>query len=160
MAKTIDLRDRNGNVVAQAQVDDCDFERLSQYGWYRNDKGYAARTEPKGDGGYRTIRMHREVMQTPAGLQTDHINGDRLDNRRTNLRVCSHGENQHNAQKRRDNTSGFKGVCWSKTNNCWQARICVNGKKRHIGLFGSPEAAYAAYCAAADKLHGEFANHG
>lgn len=157
VTRAIDLRDRKGNVVAQAVVDDCDFERLSQYGWYCNDKGYAARTEPKADGGYRTIRMHRDVLQAPDGMQTDHINGNRLDNRRTNLRLCINAENQRNARKRRDNTSGVKGVCWHKCSGRWQARISVDGKKRHLGLFDSRDEAAHAYNKAAVELHGEFA---
>lgn len=155
VARAIDVWDCNRNVVAQAIVDDCDFEWLNQYRWHLN-KGYVARTGPK----KRTIRMHREVMQTPVGLLTDHINGNLLDNRRTNLRVCSPADNQHNSRKPRSNTSGFKGVYRGRNGNRWHARIGVNGETIHIGTFDSPEAAHAAYCAAADKHHGEFANHG
>ena len=152
MAKTINVWDCNRNIVAQALVDDCDFERLNQYRWHLN-KGYVATTGPK----KRTIRMHREVMQTPAGMLTDHINGDLLDNRRTNLRVCNDVENQHNLRKARNNTSGFKGVCWSKNGKCWNARIGFKGKKIHIGSFRTPQEGAHAYNKAAIALHGDFA---
>ncbi len=87
----------------------------------------------------------------------DHVNGDRADNRFENLREATNSENQRNARKHRDNSSGFKGVSWQSRDCRWQARIQVNKKCKYLGLFDTKESARAAYLAAAMKLHGSFA---
>lgn len=92
--------------------------------------------------------------------QIDHINGERDDNRLVNLRPATPAENLRNAKRQRNNTSGFKGVSWHKPSKRWQAQIAVNGRTIHVGCFSTPEEAHAAYCKAAEKLHGEFANFG
>ena len=88
----------------------------------------------------------------------DHINGFKDDNRIENLREATRSENFCNRTKYNNNTSGIKGVCWHKISKKWQARIRINNKNKHLGLFDSPEEAYEAYCKAAKELHGEFAN--
>lgn len=85
----------------------------------------------------------------------DHINGDRADNRWCNLREATRSQNNANARARATNTSGFKGVTWKKSHCKWLAQISVNGKHKHLGHF---ERAFIAYCFAAWKYHGEFAN--
>lgn len=87
--------------------------------------------------------------------EIDHINGDRKDNRISNLREASRLENSRNAARRSDNSSGLKGVGVHKGQ--WRARMRIDGKSRHLGYFPTPEAAHAAYCEAAKKYHGEFA---
>ena len=87
----------------------------------------------------------------------DHINGDPSDNRIVNLRAATHRENIRNQAKRLDNTSGFKGVHLFARTGRWQAYITTNGKRKHLGYFSDPESAHAAYVAAAERLHGEFA---
>lgn len=87
----------------------------------------------------------------------DHIDGDGLNNRIDNLREATHSENLRNRGATTKNTSGFKGVSWHKARRKWQAQIKTNGRKKHLGSFDTPEAAYAAYCAAAEDLHGDFA---
>ena len=89
----------------------------------------------------------------------DHINGIKDDNYIENLREATNAENQWNRTKRDNNTSGFKGVCWNKAAQKWQAQIRINNKVKYLGLFDSPEEAYAAYCKAAKELFGEFANY-
>lgn len=87
--------------------------------------------------------------------QLDHDNGVRGDDRLENLRLATPSENITNAKRRRDNTSGFKGV--SKLRHGWEARIMKNGKQTWLGFYETPEAAHEAYKQAALKFHGEFA---
>jgi hypothetical protein len=89
--------------------------------------------------------------------QIDHINGNRADNRIINLREATLSQNAANRKCRDDNASGFKGVSLNKSLGKWNAGIKVNGNMIRLGVFETPEQAHAAYCAAADKLHGEFA---
>lgn len=91
--------------------------------------------------------------------QIDHINGVSSDNRFVNLREATNPQNQRNRPQLHRNTSGFKGVTRLRSGR-WQAQIGANRKKNYLGCFSTPEEAYAAYCDAAEKLHGEFANFG
>lgn len=112
------------------------------------------------------ILLHRVILERMTGRPlakielTDHINEDKLDNRRANLRIATNAENLQNRGKYRTNTSGFKGVSWDRGRGKWRANIGVNGKYIHLGYFTTPEAAHEAYCAAALEMHGEFANTG
>ena len=94
------------------------------------------------------------IGQWPDG-EIDHVNCNPLDNRFANLREADRFGNTRNTKKRRDNTSGYKGV--GRKKGRWVARIWAGGKRKHIGYFDTAEAAYAAYVAEADKQHGEFA---
>jgi len=88
----------------------------------------------------------------------DHINGIKDDNRIENLRESTRSENGMNRSKQINNTSGYKGVTWNKAAQKWHTQIMINNKQKYLGYFDSPEEAYAAYCKAAEELHGEFAN--
>lgn len=90
----------------------------------------------------------------------DHVNGDPHDNRLENLREASAAENQRNHKRRRDNTSGVKGVWFSKQTNKWVAEICVGGVKHSLGHYHTKECAALARWDAAQKLHGDFASTG
>ena len=92
--------------------------------------------------------------------QIDHIDIDRTNNRFDNLRLASSQQNLQNRGKQKNNTSGLKGVSWSKAAKKWWAQIVADGRHKHLGLFGCPAAAHFAYVVAADKLHGEFARFG
>ena len=90
----------------------------------------------------------------------DHINGDPSDNRLMNLREATRVENTRNRGKQRNNTSGYKGVGFHKASRKWRSYIVTSAGQKDLGLFNSPEEAHAAYVAAANKYHGEFANYG
>lgn len=146
-----------------ALVDDEDYERIVKWHWSLTGGGYLKR-QRKVDNHVRKFRyesMHRLVMGMDYGdkRHVDHINGDPLDNRKCNLRICEPIENWRSCKRRKDNTSGYKGVSWSKSNKKWNARIKHEGKRISLGYFVTPEAAHAAYCKAADELFGEFARY-
>ncbi len=103
--------------------------------------------------GHRLAWLHIHGELPPD--QIDHINGVRDDNRITNLRESSQADNCGNVARHQDNKSGYKGVfqCRGK----WQAQVCRDGVKKHLGTFETPEAAHAAYCEAAWLVFGEFA---
>lgn len=144
-----------------AIVDDEDYDTLKKWKWYCTGDGYARRHEyDAATKKRRSYAMHRQMMQTPQGMETDHINGNKLDNRRCNLRICTTEQNQWNVGLKVDNTSGFKGVFWRKDRKKWQAMINKRGRRVHLGYFEAPEQAHAAYCNAAKEARGEFARLG
>ncbi len=110
-----------------ALVDDADFEYLNQFHWCYSNSGYAMR--------YKAILMHREILGTPKGFDTDHINYNKLDNRRSNLRIATKSQNQSHSGLRKDNTSGATGVYWDKRAKKWFAQIYAENKKIHLGYF-------------------------
>lgn len=104
--------------------------------------------------------LHRIIFLMHRGYlpeQIDHIDGNGLNNDIENLRAATRSQNLQNTGKKKNNTSGFKGVVWHKQAQKWQARTWHEGKSHYLGLFDTPEAAHEAYKAAATKLHGEFA---
>ena len=142
-----------------ALVDDEDFEYLNQFHWSVDGSGYPQRAI-KINGKHRPIRMHRDILKLNAGEHADHINHDKLDNKRTNLRKCTQQENNRNMPMLKTNTSGYRGVYEKKDkfrNNKWVSEIHVNNKKIHLGLFKTPEDAAQAYNKAAQQYFGEFA---
>ena len=140
-----------------ALVDDDMYSYFMQWNYfYRN--GYAAREITAQSGKRITIYMHREVMNAPDGMKVDHRNtGKTLDNRRENLRICTHAQNLQNTKKHRDNASGYKGVHLNKHAKKWQASVMSGGSRHYLGLFDDPKAAARAYDAKARELFGEFA---
>lgn len=107
--------------------------------------------------------LHRSVLGLdaipPRVAMGDHINGNTLDCRRANLRVASASQNQHNARKRSDNSSGVKGVSFDKASGRWHAYIKLGGKQKNLGRFCSKDEAVAARRKAAESLHGSYARH-
>src|SRR5690242_17796567 len=100
--------------------------------------------------------MHRVIMNASADIHVDRINGDGLDNRRENLRLCTRDENMMNRRKNSNNSSGYKGV--DRNKGKWRAYIQVDKKWIHLGYFSTAEQAAHAYDNAAKKYFGEFAN--
>jgi len=134
-----------------AKVDDEDYEMLAEHTWHLNG-GYAANA--------KLGRMHRVLMQAPKGLMVDHVNGDTLDNRRVNLRVCSNSQNQANRRRARG-ASQFKGVTWQKRpsgRGFWKAQLVVRGDVLYLGAFNTDVDAAAAYNVAAQKHFGDYAH--
>ena len=135
-----------------AVIDDDDLELVSKYNWYYLPNGYAANKTKK------TIYMHRLIAGTPDDMETDHINGDKLDNRRCNLRICTKQDNMRNRDKQNNNTTGYKGVYKTTGSEKWRAQIVINRKAKHLGLFDTREEAAQAYREAEKKYFGEFSN--
>ena len=105
--------------------------------------------------------MHREIINTPKGVQTDHKNCNGLDNRKENLRNCNHQQNQFNRKSaQKNNILGIKGVRWDKKAKKFQTRIAIDKKQTCIGLFTVLADADQAYRVAEIKYFGEFAREG
>ena len=141
-------------------VDDVDYEWLKQWKWCahvdRQGCVYAVRSVWV-DGRNKMLRMHRLILGAKPGKMSDHINGDTLDNRRSNLRICTNQQNNRNRHARAG-TSRYKGVHWYKRGSKWRASIHINGRFKHLGYFDDEQEAALAYDRAARELFGEFAN--
>lgn len=156
-----------------AIIDECDTD-LTDFKWsvqskQREKTSYAYSKSPDITKDRKVMEaMHRVVLERKLGRPlrsdevTDHIDGNGLNNCRDNLRPATYMQNAHNRREYVNNSSGYKGVYWSKKMQKWAAKICANGKQKHLGLFDTPEEAHAAYCeaAASSEFHGEFANFG
>lgn len=156
---TIELTRGYSTVIDDA---DSDLAGLKWFTRVSKNTCYAARNKSV-DGHRTTIFVHQVILSRILGRDlikgemVDHEDGNGLNNQRSNLRLATGVENSRNRRIRRDNVSGFKGVCWHKATARWVSQIQVNGKKRHLGLYATPEEAYAVYCEAAAELFGEFA---
>lgn len=156
--KTIKLF--NGKEVL---VDEEDYRYLCKYTWSyqktKSGKEYARRE--KEIKGKRTVfLMHREILSVKKGQEIDHINGNGLDNRKNNLRLCIHQQNMMNRKLHKNNTSGYKGV-WKvkrKDKEKWIAEIWVNTQKINLGAFFDIRQAAEKYNEAANLYFGKFAN--
>lgn len=137
-------------------VDDVDYPILNQYKWYLHTSGYA-RTSLYVEKKHVKLYMHRLIMNTPRHLSTDHINGNRLDNRRSNLRICTESQNRMNTGLRSNNKSGYKGVSWDKEKKKWTVRVRIEGKAKYLGYFTNKIVAAKVYNEWASKLYGEYA---
>lgn len=142
----------------KTKVDDADYEWLSQWNWQaiKNKWGYRASRTTTQNGKEVHIMLSRLIMGFPEGLVVDHINGDTLDNRRCNLRVCTTQQNHWNRRVGKNNTSGFVGVSWNKHAKKWMAAIRLNTKTKTLGYRDTPEEASLLYKAASKKYFNEF----
>ncbi len=138
------------------QFDFNDFALVSQYRWQQTPNGYFRASLGSREAGH--ILLHHLIMGfPPKGMVTDHKDGNRGNNRRSNLRFCTNTDNVRNSAIKRNNMTGYKGVSYDKRRNTWVARIYVNGVDKHLGSFNTPEQAAIAYDNAAIAIHGEFA---
>ncbi len=138
---------------AHATIDAVDYTLVFEYKWSFSHYHYARSAYGRPQ---KWIMMHHLIMPCPKGMTVDHINGDKLDNRRSNLRVCSSNDNNLNRGKQRNNRSGYKGVYQGR--HGWRAAIRKDKRKYNLGEYATKEQAYEAYCRACMELHGEFAN--
>lgn len=150
-----------------AFVDDNDYDLVSQFKWQARVDHYKDGTI-SGVYAYRRIRkpsgvwshelLHRFLLQVAdPKMKVDHQNRNGLDCQRLNLRVCTTSQNGGNSKKQRNNTSGFKGVCWHKGSQRWHSRIEIDGRKIYLGEFRNAEDAAHAYDVAALEHFGDFA---
>jgi hypothetical protein len=133
-----------------ALVDDEDFEELNKFKWHTQPHGntfYVIRNTPRKPGKHQgTERMHRVILNIPEGMETDHIDGDGLNNQKSNLRIATHRQNSQNlALKQTKKTSKFPGVFWDKRKSKWCACIRINGSQKHLGYFLNENEANIAY---------------
>lgn len=150
-------------------VDDEDYERLSRWKWYLMDEapnGYAARTIHLRQGKTRVQWLHYEIMglrQAPRPFVVDHINGDRLDNRRSNLRYATWAQNAINRRpyKKPGASSQYKGISYCHRRRVWRATLNFNNRRYHLGVFKKEYEAMVAYNCKVCQVAGEFAwvNH-
>lgn len=146
-----------------AIIDDIDSSILS-YKW-RFNGGYAVTWSCKDKATRKMILMHKMILERKIGRTldtsvevTDHIDGNRLNNSRGNLRLASRFDNQHNRNVWGRNTSGYKGVSWCSSKRRWRAMVCAGGKSVHVGYFRDIVDAAIARDKMTIKLHGEFAS--
>lgn len=143
-----------------AIVDDTDAAAVQQYKWHASktsDGHYYARGYVQQGDKWVKVYMHRFLTGVSRGAVVDHINGDTLDNRRDNIRVCTQAENMRNQRARVARPGSRKGVSFDRARNKFQAYINVNGKRISLGRFATEDEAVAAHNAAALVHHGEFA---
>ena len=143
-----------------AFVDEEDYERLSRHEWFvqeqKNGDYYAVRKEQHG-GKVTKIYMHREILDAQPGEDVDHLHFQTLDNRKSEIRLCTRSQNCQHARLRAESKTGYKGVRYSRNKVGFQAFITKNGKRRYLGSFRDAIAAAAAYDFAALQLFGQFA---
>lgn len=139
-----------------ALVDDEDYEELSNYKWGVMAVGYAYTYY------HEIIYMHRLILNPPKNKEVDHVDGNKLNNQRQNLRICSSQQNKFNTFKaKKKKSSIYKGVCFLGQYNCWSASIKYNKRRIHLGIFKTEIEAAKIYNQKAKELFGEFAklNH-
>lgn len=157
MTITITLTRRQSCVIDDIDADLADFK------WFAHPSGdnfYARRS--KDENPHRHMILHRIVLERILGRSltkkelVDHIDGNTLNNRRSNLRLASASQNSKNRKRQKNNHSGYKGVSWHAKNRCWCAYIHVDKKSHYLGSFADPVSAHKAYKQAAIKYFGEF----
>lgn len=147
--KQLPLRNRRGQIVAHAIVDDSDFDAVAAFRWHRDDKGYARRYERLSDGRKAAVFLHRAVLGLSRGdgLEVDHVNRTPLDNRRANLRVATRQMQMLNRGSHRGSSSRYRGVTWQADKGKWRARVRYGSRSVPLGYFDSEEEAGRAAAA-------------
>jgi len=133
-------------------IDANDFEKISKFGLHLSSHGYVRATKQ-----YKTIYLHRLIMNPPDNMKIDHINGNKLDNRKSNLRICEQKQNCLNKKIGKRNKTGVPGVWWCKERKKWAAQISVNCKTKGLGRYINFNDAVEARKKAEIEFHGEYA---
>lgn len=137
-------------------VDDEDFEYLNQFKWHFSNPGYASKGKPYINGQPQgQLLMHRLIMNCPDNKTVDHINHNKLNNRKENLRICTYHENRMNSSLQSNNKTGFRGVYFY--DGKYTAQIKLDGKMYYLGRFATKEEAALVYNKKAKEFFGEFA---
>jgi len=140
-----------------AILDDEDFERVAPHKWRFLGNPGGLRRYAVCDHNGRLLYMHRLVANAPPSMDVDHVDGNGLNNRRANLRVCTRQQNLRNMRPRGGRYSRFKGVAWDKNAGHWLAGICVDQRRCYLGCFREEIEAAQAYDKAARAVFGAFA---
>lgn len=156
MSKLIPLSGHHGQGHS-AIVDDSDYDPLNNYTWHLGNNGYI-KTFIGGRKNLQCLLMHRLIMNPPDDHEVDHINGDKLDNRRENLRIVTRSQNARNLRRHKRFSSRFKGVSWNQSRQRWEAEITIEHRSIYLGSFASEIQAALAYNHAAIDHFGEFAS--
>lgn len=141
-----------------AVVDEDDYEKLSKHKWFatKDKKTFYARRMMVGAQGRRMVMMHRVILNYYGKMQIDHINGNGLDNRKENIRICTPSQNQRNRNKSANKTSIYKGVSRTKYGT-WHAYFRYNGKQINLGAYNKEEDAAQKHNTIAILLWGKYA---
>lgn len=145
-----------------ALVDDADFDMVNQHSWVytkHNTNHYAHTTISEG-GRRKTVKMHRMILNAPNGKEVDHKNNNGLDNRRSNIRLCTRSQNQANSNVKSNSLTGIKGVHQRKDNGRWRAHAHRDGKRVWLGHFDTAKEATMAYVTYIKQFDGEFTKLG
>lgn len=149
----IPLKNIKREIVAYAEIDDEDFDLISNYSWHMM-KGYVVASVYLNKK-RKNVYLHRIINNTPDGLETDHIDRDKLNNKKENLRTATRKENVINCNRKRK--AKFRGTCFIQKRNKWIASIRVDGVVKYLGIFDNELIAANTYNINATKYHGEFA---
>ena len=141
-----------------ALLDNHDYDKLSKYNWGLGPRKYIQRTKTE-NGKQTSVVIHREIMGCIKGdgKTVDHVNRNRLDNRRVNLRLVNRQQSATNCSMGKNNTSGYKGVSFLKSENIWQSRVMFNYKSHFLGNFKTAQEAGRAYDKKTLELNGVYA---
>lgn len=140
-------------------IDSNDFELVSKYTWFKSKRGYpVAHFSRKSPQGHKTFSLHRYLFNFPPSGTIDHIDRDKMNNRRNNLRLCTQQQNSFNQSLRVTNSSGYTGVSINKATGMFEAYIHYKGKKKYLGLYTTAEEAAVVRDKEALKIFGKYAN--
>jgi len=149
---SVECENPNQNIIFNIDLNDLDYVKKVGY-WYLCKQGYIFSKKIN-------MHLHRYLLNANKGDFVDHKDHNPKNNKKSNIRICTPGENSRNRKKPVTNTSGYKGVSLHKKTKKWLAQIVYKKTHHFLGLFNSPKLAHKAYCKVAKELHGEFANYG